>query len=74
MEEDRRESSSTFIFNSIFVAMGMLLLGVASWIAISVTDIPVMKNQLSNISLTISGYSQQQADLERRLRRLEEKE
>jgi hypothetical protein len=60
--------SELHVFNILFSAMGLLLLGVAGWIATSVAHIPSIEQKLDDFMITAN---QVLVDHEGRLRKLE---
>jgi len=62
--------SEIHVFNILFSAMGMLLLGVAGWIAMSVAHIPSIEQKLDDFMITANTILM---DHESRLRKLEDR-
>lgn len=68
MPERTKFTGEIHLFNLIFVAMGMLLLGVATWIAASAAHLPAIEQRLDDFILAAQNRID---DHENRIRTLE---
>lgn len=63
-----QNESDTYLFNIIFSAMGMVLMGVAGWIAVSVAHLPAIEQKLDDYIISADNKL---ADLNQRVGKLE---
>ncbi len=77
MENSSNNTSVIFIVRAFMAVCSAILVAMVTWIAVNINDVPVIKNQISNISQQIASQNTESnarlTDHETRLRVIESK-